>query len=135
MGRKKSIPHKEVPKSFRASSTGLKSVPRFGGVKKPLRYRPGVIALREIRRYQKSTDLLIKKMPFQRVVRELASLLSPGIRFQSTALAALQEASEMFLVNLFEDTNFAAIHAKRVTIQPKDINLAMRFRGLRDKHQ
>ncbi len=68
-------------------------------------------------------------------MRELASLLTPGIRFQSTALAALQEAPEQFLVNLFEDTNLAAILSKRATIQPKHINLAMRLRGLLDKLQ
>jgi histone H3 len=102
-----------------------------GGVKKPHRYRPGTVALREIRRYQKSTDLLIGKLPFQRLVREIAQDFKTELRFQSTAILALQEASEAYLVGLFEDTNLCAIHARRVTIMPKDIQLARRIRGER----
>ena len=89
------------------------------------------VALREIRRYQKSTELLIRKLPFQRLVREIAQDFKTDLRFQSSAIGALQEASEAYLVGLFEDTNLAAIHAKRVTIQPKDIQLARRLRGER----
>ena len=120
-----------------------------GGVKKPHRYRPGTVALREIRKFQKSTDLLIRKLPFQRLVREIAQniVLPPlpaggtvtrnvtyandtqALRFQSSAVMALQEAAEAYLVGLFEDTNLAAIHAKRVTIMPKDMQLARRIRG------
>jgi histone H3 len=100
-----------------------------GGVKKPHRYRPGTVALREIRRYQKSTELLIRKLPFQRLVREIAQDFKTDLRFQSSAVAALQEASEAYLVGLFEDTNLCAIHAKRVTIMSKDIQLARRIRG------
>ena len=102
-----------------------------GGVKKPHRYRPGTVALREIRKYQKSTDLLIRKLPFQRLVREIALDFKTDLRFQSSAVLALQEAAEAYLVGLFEDTNLAAIHAKRVTIMPKDIQLARRIRGER----
>ena len=81
--------------------------------------------LREIRRYQKSTDLLIRKAPFQRLVREVArDVCRNHLKFQSTAVLALQEASEAYLIGLFEDTNLCAIHAKRVTIMPKDIQLA-----------
>jgi histone H3 len=87
------------------------------GVKKPHRYKPGTVALREIRRYQKSTELLIRKLPFQRLAREIAIVFKDDMRFQSTALAALQEALESYLVSLFEDTNICAIHAKRVTIR------------------
>ncbi|KAI1712435.1 core histone h2A/H2B/H3/H4 domain-containing protein [Ditylenchus destructor] len=101
-----------------------KSAPATGGVKKPHRYRPGTVALREIRRYQKSTELLIRKLPFQRLVREIAQDFKTDLRFQSSAVLALQEASEAYLVGLFEDTNLCAIHAKRVTIMPKDIQLA-----------
>ena len=108
-----------------------KSAPTAGGVKKPHRYRPGTVALREIRKYQKSTDLLIRKAPFQRLVREIAQDFKSDLRFQSTAVLALQEASEAYLVGLFEDTNLCAIHAKRVTIMPKDIQLARRIRGER----
>jgi len=91
----------------------------------------GTVALREIRRYQKSTELLIRKLPFQRLVREIAQDFKTDLRFQSSAVLALQEASEAYLVGLFEDTNLCAIHAKRVTIMPKDIQLARRIRGER----
>ncbi|CAN6237971.1 unnamed protein product [Urochloa humidicola] len=101
------------------------------GVKKPHRYRPGTVALREIRKYQKGTELLIRKMPFQRLVREIAQLQKSDLRFQSHAVLALQEAVESYLVSLFEDTNLCAIHAKRVTIMPKDVHLATRIRGER----
>ena len=103
-----------------------------GGIKKPHRYRPGTVALREIRKYQKSTELLIRKLPFQRLVREIAQDFKTDLRFQSTAVLALQEAAEAYLVGLFEDTNLSAIHAKRVTIMPKDIQLARKIRGERD---
>uniref|UniRef100_A0A8C9QUP7 H3.Y histone 1 n=1 Tax=Scleropages formosus TaxID=113540 RepID=A0A8C9QUP7_SCLFO len=93
--------------------------------------RPGTVALREIRRYQKSTELLIRKLPFQRLVREIAQDFKTDLRFQGAAIGALQEASEAYLVGLFEDTNLCAIHAKRVTIMPKDIQLARRIRGER----
>lgn len=99
--------------------------------KKP-RYRPGTKALREIRQFQKSTDLLIAKLPFARVVREVAMQYvgtELAIRWQSVAILALQEAAEAFLVSLFEDTNLLALHAKRVTIMQKDIQLARRIRG------
>ena len=109
-----------------------------GGVKKRYRYRPGTVALKQIRQYQKSTDLLIRKLPFQRLVREIAcdsevikSPLCGKVRFQSAAIMALQEAAEAYLVGLFEDTNLCAIHAKRVTIMPKDIQLARRISGER----
>jgi histone H3 len=103
--------------------------PATGGVKKPHRYRPGTVALREIRRYQKSTELLIRRAPFGRLVREIAQDFKTDLRFQHSAVTCLQEASEAYLVALFEDTNLCAIHAKRVTIMPKDIQLARRIRG------
>jgi histone H3 len=92
------------------------ATPAQGGpsIKHPHRFRPGTVALREIRRYQRSTDLLIRKLPFQRLVREIAQSLKDDLRFQSTALQALQEAAESYLVKLMEDTNMCAIHAKRV---------------------
>ena len=108
-----------------------KKNPTTGGVKKPHRFRPGTVALREIRRFQKSTELLIRKLPFQRLVREIASEYRSELRFQSSAVLALQEASEAYMVGLFEDTNLCAIHAKRVTIMPKDMQLARRIRGER----
>ncbi|KAL9935773.1 hypothetical protein V8E36_005350 [Tilletia maclaganii] len=100
-------------------------------VKRPHRYKPGTVALREIRRYQNSTELLIRKLPFQRLVREIVQnrLLRDDVRIQSSALGALQEACEAYLVSLFSDVNLAAIHAKRITIMPKDMALARRIRG------
>jgi len=97
--------------------------------KKARRYRPGVAALREIRKYQRSTDLLIRKLPFQRLVREITNELKPGFRFASTAMLAIQESAEMYMVGIFEDTNLCALHAKRVTIMPYDVRLARRIRG------
>jgi len=96
------------------------------------RYRPGTQVLAMIRKYQKSTELLIRCRPFQRLVREVAmSLSTENIRFTSHALAAFQEASEAYLVHLFEDVNLCAVHARRVPIMPKDIQLARRIRGER----
>ena len=119
-----------APRSNLATKAARKAY--NGGVKKPHRYRPGTVALREIRKYQKNTDLLIRKLPFQRVVREICQYtLKKDPRFQSTAMLALQEAAEAYLVGVFEDTNLCAIHAKRVTIMPKDIQLARRIRGER----
>jgi histone H3 len=92
-------------------------------------YRPGALALKEIRRYQNSTNLLIPRVRFQRLVREISKDFKLNLRFQSGAIGTLQEASEAFLVGLFEDTNLCALHASRVTIMPKDIQLARRIRG------
>ena len=104
-----------------------------GQQKKPHRYRPGTVALREIRRYQKSTELLIRKLPFQWLVREIAQDLGKmNMRFQSGAIMALQETSKAYLVGLLEDSNLCAIHTKRVMIMPKDIQLARRIRGERN---
>ena len=119
----------KAPRKQLATKAARKSAPATGGVKKPHRYRPGTVALREIRRYQKSTELLIKRGPFQRLVREIAEGLNTGLRFQTSALCALQEAAESFLVGMFEDTNLCTIHAKRVTIMPRDMQLARRIRG------
>ena len=121
----------KAPRKQLATKAARKSAPATGGVKKPHRYRPGTVALREIRRYQKSTELLIRKLPFQRLVREIAQDFKTDLRFQGSAVLALQEAAEAYLVGLFEDTNLCAIHAKRVTIMPKDIQLARRIRGER----
>merc|ERR1712099_175189 len=114
-----------------AHKAAAKKTQSNGGVKRAHRFRPGTVALREIRRFQKSTELLIRKLPFQRLVREIASEYRNELRFQSSAVLALQEASEAYMVGLFEDTNLCAIHAKRVTIMPKDMQLARRIRGER----
>ena len=117
--------------AFKRPRAKTESATVTAGPKKPHRFRPGTVALREIRRYQKSSELLIRKLPFQRLVREIAQDFKMELRFQSSAIAALQEAAEAYLVGLFEDTNLCAIHANRVTIMPKDIQLARRVRGER----
>ena len=129
MARTKNVARKKV-------QGGGKTIPRTPQKaptkpKRAHRYRPGTVALREIRKYQKGTELFIRKQPFQRLVREVAQEFKSDLRFKMTALAALQEASEAYLVGLFEDTNLCAIHAKRITIQPKDMQLARRIRGER----
>lgn len=127
--RKQVMAGKAPRKTVASNLSARKTAPTLGGVKKPHRFRPGTVALREIRKYQKSTELLIRKLPFQRLVREVASQYKNELRFQSSAVLALQEAAESYLVSLFEDTNLCAIHAKRVTIMPKDMQLAKRIRG------
>ena len=135
LAEKREEEHKKA--AARMAKKGGQKAPK-GGVKKRYRYRPGTVALKQIRQYQKSTELLIRKLPFQRLVREIASdsevIKSPlcgKVRFQSAAIMALQEATEAYLVGLFEDSNLCAIHARRVTIMPKDIQLARRIRGER----
>lgn len=119
----------KAPRKQLGNKAARKSAPATGGVKKPHRFKPGTVALREIRKYQKSTELLIRKLPFQRLIREIAQEFKTDLRFQSSAVLALQEAAEAYLISLFEDTNQCAIHAKRVTIMPKDMQLAKRIRG------
>jgi histone H3/H4 len=115
----------------KSPQTAAKKVPR--GSRKPLkprRLRPGTKALREIKKYQKSTDLLIRRLPFGRLVREVQlNFNHEALRWQARALEALQTAAEQYLVELFEDANLCAIHAKRVTMMVKDIQLARRIRG------
>ena len=121
--------------AIKAARESRRNAPAVGGVKKPHRYRPGTVALREIRKYQKSTDLLICKAPFYRLVREIygdvasVSHVSSDYKWQGSSILALQEASEAYHVGLFDDTNMCALHSKRKTIMPKDIQLARRIRG------
>jgi len=97
------------------------------------RYRPGTLALKEIKKYQSTTHLLTRKRPFSMLVREISMALNvKTFRWQSSAMDALQEATESYMIALFEDTNLAAIHARRVTIMPRDLRLVRRIRGVRD---
>jgi len=122
MVRSKAHPYKSTGNGKRPSTAQLLN-PK-GRIRKARRFRPGTVALRQIRKYQSSTELLIRKLPFQRLVKEVVyHLFKEQYRFQSTALLALQEASEDFLVRMFETVNHIAIHAKRQTIMPKDIYL------------
>ena len=122
----------KTPRKHIAHKQSKGKSPSAVGMKRTHRFRPGTVALREIRRFQKSTELLIRKLPFQRLVREIASDFKSDLRFQSSAVLALQEAAEAYMVGLFEDTNLCAIHARRVTIMPKDMQLARRIRGDRN---
>ena len=124
---RKSTTGGKAPRGQLVTKPARAAVP--GAAKRPHRYRPGTVALRDIRRYQKSTDLLIRKLPFQRLVREIAAGVSKDLRFQSSAILALQEAAEAYLISLMEDANMCAMHARRVTIRPKDMQLARRLRG------
>lgn len=138
MARTKQTGPKQIgrkpPRKQLKTKAARKTAPIVGGVKRVTRYRPGTVALKEIRKYQKSTELLIRKLPFQRLVREITQNIRGrhnDLRYQSTAMLALQEAAEAYLIGLFEDANLCAIHAKRVTIMPRDIQLARRIRGER----
>ncbi len=122
-------PGGKAPRLHLATKAAQAKAQLMGGVKKPHRYRPGTVALRKIHKYQKSTELLIRKAPFQRLVREICIGFKLDLRMQSTALFALQEASEAYLVHLFEDTNECALLGKHVTIMPKDMQLARRIHG------
>ena len=112
-------------------TTGPVKQPRHppkGKISKKRRFRPGTVALRQIRKYQKSTELLIRKLPFQRLLREVVyEMKKKDYRFQSTAILAMQEAAEAFLVRMFEQCNHIAIHGKRVTVQQKDVQLWKRL--------
>jgi histone H3 len=99
-----------------------------GVAKKKRRWRNGTVALREIRKYQKSTQPLLRQLPFMRLVREIAQEFKSDLRWNPQAFAALQHATEAYLVGVFEDTNLCAIHAHRVTIMPKDMQLARRIK-------
>lgn len=95
------------------------------------RFRPGTVALREIRRFQKSTELLIPRAPFWRLVKDVSSNHKTEYRYSALAVMAIQEAAEAYMTSLFEDANLCAIHARRVTVFPRDVQLARRLRGER----
>ncbi|CAM9582712.1 uncharacterized protein LOC144937845 [Lampetra fluviatilis] len=133
--RRQPLSAAESPERPVRASTSAASARRPPGERSPTkrkhRFRPGSRALLEIRKYQKSTDLLLRKLPFSRLVRELTCRLTVHpLNWQSFALLALQEATEAFLVKLFEDSNLCTIHGKRVTLFPRDMQLARRIRGI-----
>jgi histone H3 len=111
----------KAPRLHLATKAARRKALAVEGVKKPHCYRPGTVALHKIQRYQKNTDLMIRKAPFQRLVHEIACKLHPDLQMQSTAVLALLEAAEAYLIGLFHDTNECALHAKRVTIMPRDL--------------
>jgi len=120
---------KSAPK---AKKVGKKSAsPKKAGMKKQRRWRPGTLALRVIRKLQRTTGNLIQKAPFQRMVREVANAAKGGLRWQAAAVSAMQEATEAYAVGLLSDANLCALHARRVTVMPRDVHLARRLRGER----
>eukprot|EP01083_Nonionella_stella_P046185 123641_1 len=123
---KKMMPAKGTKDTL--TKRGRKTAPMATGVMKPHRYRPGVVALREIRKYQKSSDLLLQRSAFARLVREIGQQYKADLRFQKAALEALQEATEMYIVRLFEETQACALHNKSVSIKPRDMQLVRRLR-------
>ena len=133
-GKKNAMAKKSAVGSKASKATNKKkTAPAEGGVKaeRKIRFRPGTVAIREIKRYQKTTALLLPRAPFQRFVRSICEGIDVQIRFQAQALLAVQEAAEMYFVGLFEDANLCAIHANRVTVMRKDLDLARRIRGER----
>ena len=121
----------KMPAKVKGSKAIKKAAPAAGGMKdkRKAKFKPGTVTLREIKRYQKSVDMLLPRAPFQRLVRGITMDMDHTLRFQSQALQALQEATEAYVVGLFEDTNLCAIHAKRMTVMKKDMDLARRIRG------
>lgn len=110
---------------------GKKVASASQGAKRSHRWRPGTVALREVKRAQRGTELLVQKAPFSRLVREIAESHKAGLRFQASAVAAIQEATESFVISLLSDSNLVALHANRVTAMPRDLQLVRRLRGER----
>jgi histone H3 len=123
---KKAVSVKSGKKAVKSAAGGASS-----GVKRTHRFRPGTVALRQIRKFQKGTELLIRKAPFQRLVREAAQAQKEGLRWAASAVAAVQEATESYIISLLSDANLAALHSRRVTALPRDLQLARRLRGER----
>jgi histone H3 len=101
-------------------------------VRKPCRWPLGTVALREIPKFQKTTDLIIRKAPFQCLVQEIVHNISrkSDLQMQSTALLVLQEAAEYFMGDVFSNINLFAQYSKRVTIKVKDLDLACHIQGI-----
>ena len=120
-------------KASKQDKARKKTAAAEGGIKekRKFRFRPGTVAIREIKKYQKATHFMLPKAPFQRFIRSISDGIDSQLRFQSAALLALQEAAESYLTGLFEDANLCAIHASRMTVMKKDLDLARRLRGER----
>ena len=125
----KKVMMKKGSKKVAPAKGGVKATASQEGDRKKIRFKAGTVALREIKRYQKSTALLLPRAPFQRVVRSICMEIDSSLRCQAQALIALQEAAEAYLVGVFEDANLCCIHARRVTIRKQDMELARRIRG------
>ena len=120
---------KQTAKAPKSKAAGTKKASASG--KKSHKWRPGTVALRQVRKLQKTTNTLIRKAPFQRMVRAVANAQKDGLRWQSAAVSAMQEATEAYIIGVLSDSNLCALHARRVTVMPRDIHLARRLRGER----
>ena len=129
---KKSKPAKTSKMAGKISKAASKVQAKKEGPRKH-RWRPGTVALREIKKYQKQSTPCLPRAPFQRLVRSITGEYDPDLRFQSQALVALQEAAEAYLTGIMEDANLCALHSKRVTVMKKDLMLARRLRGDADR--
>lgn len=118
--------HSKVAKKGKKTRFSSKKRTGAPGIKKAMRFRPGTVALRDIKRYQKATDLLIRRAPFQRLVREVTQSWKGETRFAAAALLALQEATEGYVTKVFEHCGLLALHAKRVTILKRDFTLCLK---------
>lgn len=127
----KSVASRKSTKASRAIAKKESKAPHTsqGGAKRQHRWRPGTVALREVRKYQHTTELLIARAPFRRLVKEIVETFKDTMRMRSSALEAIHEATEAYIVGVLGDANLCTIHAKRVTLYPKDLQLAMRLRG------
>eukprot|EP01083_Nonionella_stella_P083518 230998_1 len=119
------------PSKTRSSKRGSSPITNANKPAKKKRTKPGITALREIRKYQASVDKLIPKLPFSRLVKEICVKYKRDLRWQSVAIEALHYAAEAHIVTIFEDAYLCTIHAKRVTLFPRDVQLARRIRGIR----
>ena len=130
MARTKQDVRRSTGAKYAIKGINRKSAPAFGpgcGIKRPRRYRAGTVALREIRKYQKSGELLLRKLPFQRLVREIAQDYNSNLRFQGAAILAIQESAEVYLTKLFEDSKMMGIRSGRVTLMPRDVKVTRRI--------
>lgn len=128
----KKTPRKDLTE--KAVVKARKSAPATGGVKKPHRWRAGTVAVREIKRYQKSTEMLVRKLPMQRLVREIAQEMKSDLRWQGSALEVLQEAAEMFIVEALSAGNSITAFKGNVTLTPAALRLAMSLNPISAKH-
>ncbi|EAN78895.1 histone H3 variant [Trypanosoma equiperdum] len=127
--RPKSVASRPIQSVARAP---VKKVENTPPQKRHHRWRPGTVALREIRRLQSSTDFLIQRAPFRRFLREVVSNLKDSYRMSAACVDAIQEATETYITSVFMDANLCTLHANRVTLFPKDIQLALKLRGERN---
>lgn len=118
-------------KAYAEGRVAAKKALAASAPKKAHRWRPGTVALREIRKFQATTGSLIPRAPFRRLVREISTAVKETLRMQSTAVDCLQEAAEAYITSVLADGNLCAIHAKRVTVFPRDLHLALKLRGER----